>query len=35
MPEFWIDFAYFVATLICFGLPALCLVYFDADNAET
>ena len=34
MTEFWIDLAYFIATLICIGLPALALVFFDDDNAE-
>ena len=34
MTEFWINLAYFIATLICIGLPALALVYFDDDNAE-
>ena len=34
MPEFWIDLAYFLDTLICIGLPAWALVYFDDDNAE-
>ena len=32
--EFWIDVAYFVGTLICLGLPAYALLYFDDDNAE-
>ena len=30
-----IDFLYFVGTLVCIGLPAYALVYFDDDNAET
>ena len=34
MPEFWIDLAYFIGTLVCIGLPAYALVYFDDDNAE-
>ena len=30
-----IDFLYFVGILVCIGLPAYALVYFDDDNAET
>jgi hypothetical protein len=30
-----IDFLYFIGTLVCFGLPAWAILYFDDDNAET
>tara|TARA_R100000995_G_C3449250_1_gene107257 strand:- start:618 stop:725 length:108 start_codon:yes stop_codon:yes gene_type:complete len=35
MEELLIDVAYFVGTLVCIGLPAYALLYFDDDNAET
>ena len=34
MTEFWVDIAYIVATLICIGLPAWAILFFDDDNAE-
>ena len=34
MPEFWIDLAYFIGTIICFGAAAYAILYFDDDNAE-
>ena len=34
MTEFWIDLAYIIGTIICFGLPAYAILYFDDDNAE-
>ncbi len=30
-----IDFLYFIGAIICFGLPAWAILYFDDDNAET
>ena len=34
MTEFWSDLAYIIGIIICLGLPAWALVYFDDDNAE-
>ena len=34
MTEFLIDLAYFIGILVCIGLPAYALLYFDDDNAE-
>ena len=33
MPEFWIDLAYFLGTIIVFGLAAWAIL-LDDDNAE-
>jgi hypothetical protein len=33
MTEFWIDLAYFIGAIICFGLAAWAIL-LDDDNAE-
>ena len=34
MSEPMIELAYFIGTLICIGLPAYAILFFDDDNAE-